>query len=69
MGNLIPMTKPAYRVSRDAPSTGSAAILFFTGVRYARMPDVDPALVNVTPQRRRSTKPRRMVKSDGMKRA
>ncbi len=68
MGHLITMTKPSYRVQRDAPSTGSAEILFFTGVRYARMPDTDAALASVTP-RKRAAKPRRAAKTNDMKRA
>ena len=58
MGDLIMMTRPAHPVRRDAPRSGEAEILFFTGVRYTRVSDPEAALASVTPPRR-ATKPRR----------
>jgi len=64
VGDLIVMTRSTSPVRRDAPSSGSAHVLFFTGVRYTRMPDVDLALASVTPPRR-ATKPRRGPNKNG----
>ncbi|MDR3461088.1 MAG: hypothetical protein P4L76_02090 [Beijerinckiaceae bacterium] len=58
MGELVVMVRPAGSARRHTPDSGSAEILFFTGVRYARMPDVADALASVTPGRR-PTRPRR----------
>lgn len=69
MGNLIVMTRPANTVRREAPRDGSAAILFFTGVRYTRLTDADVALASVTPPRRATKPRRRSVKTTDAKRA
>lgn len=58
MGDLILMTRPIHSVRREAPSSGNAHVLFFTGVRYTRTPDVDLPLANIVAPRR-ATKPRR----------
>ncbi len=58
MGDLIVMTRPNQAVRRDLPVGESAAILFFTGVRYSRVTEPETALASVTPPRR-ATKPRR----------
>jgi hypothetical protein len=64
VGDLIVMTRSNHPVRRDAPNAGSANVLFFTGVRYTRMLDIDPALAGiVTP--RRATKPRRGPNKNG----
>ncbi|MGD0632782.1 MAG: hypothetical protein ABSA13_00690 [Beijerinckiaceae bacterium] len=58
MGELVVMVRPAGSARRHTPESGSAEILFFTGIRYARMPEVPDALASVTP-RRRPARPRR----------
>jgi hypothetical protein len=69
VGDLIVMARPNSSIRREAPQQGSASVLFFTGVRYTRVADVDPALASVTPPRR-ATKPRRGPGKNGdMKRA
>jgi hypothetical protein len=69
VGDLIVMTRSKSSIRREAPQQGSASVLFFTGVRYTRIPDVDQALASVTPPRR-ATKPRRGPSKNGdMKRA
>ena len=64
MGDLIVMTRPTQSVRRDAPTSGSANVLFFTGVRYTRMPEADPALAGIV-MPRRATKPRRGPNKNG----
>ena len=66
MGDLIVMTRARPVPRRDGLKTDGADILFFTGVRYASMPDVDPALASVVPVRR-ATKPRRGPRKAGDK--
>ncbi len=58
MGDLVLMTRPNQSIRREPPAGGSAGILFFTGVRYARVPEADIAPQILTPPRR-ATKPRR----------
>ena len=65
MGEIIAMTGPQRSVRRDASPEG-AEILFFTGVRYVRMADPDPALASVTP-RRPARKPRRAAATTDVK--
>ena len=68
MDNLIVMPRPATPTSYRLPEGGSAAILFFTGVRYLR--HVDEAALRppvskapVAPRRRRSDKAKKITAS------
>lgn len=59
MGDLIVMTRPATSSRRPSITGADAEILFFTGVRYMRMPDVEPAASPLRTPRVRSNKPRK----------
>ncbi len=58
MGDLVLLTRPA-APARSIVEGGSAAILFFTGVRYYRSEESAMPAASVGPKRRRSTKPRK----------
>lgn len=58
MGDLIAMTHSTGTSRRAAPASGSAEILFFTGVRYYRMAE-EVLPQPPRPKRRRSDKAKR----------
>ena len=70
MGDLIVMTRPTGVSRREIPCDASADILFFTGVRYHRMPEqisVEEAAV-ASPVRRRSEKAKKAAEARRIKR-
>ena len=71
MGDLIVMTRPTGSSRRETSRNATAEILFFTGVRYHRMPE-HPAAVEetpvVSPARRRSEKAKKAAEARRIKR-
>ena len=68
MDNLIVMPRPATPTFYRLPEGGSAAILFFTGVRYLRHVDEGALRSPVptapaAPRRRRSDKVKKVIAS------
>ena len=70
MGDLIVMTRPTGQSRRETSQHVSAEILFFTGVRYHRMPEqiVLEDIVVVSPARRRSEKAKKAAEARRIKR-
>ena len=64
MGVIVAMSGSNRPVRREGAREGGAEILFFTGVRYSRMPEPDPALASVTPPRRAPRKKRATASED-----
>ena len=70
MGDLIVMTRPTGLSRREMPRNVSADILFFTGVRYQRLPEqvsVEDAIV-ASPPRRRTEKAKKAAEARRIKR-
>ena len=69
MGDLIVMTRPTGQIRREASRETSAQILFFTGVRYYRMPDHEIVEdIVASPVRRRTAKARKAAEAKRLKR-